>query len=502
MTKNDVDIDVEIKIQHNKRIKGLTHRIDYLGFLDLNDVVNIKMFEENRKRIYDKMKVHITDKKSFIFLQGGKSLYRYDTDVEYIFRQESFFYYLFGINEPNMYGGICLETGDSYLFVPRLEESYEIWSGDRKTLEFYKEKYGIDHVDYTDSVMHGLHNINVQVIHVMDGENMYSRRKLEKVIFQGIENFVINDSILYRELCESRAIKSEKELELLRFVNRISCEAHIEVMKNMKYLGSEHEIEAMFLHYIAKHYGCRHVSYGCICCSGHNGAILHYGHAAQPNDRPIGAEDQMMLLDMGAEYYCYGSDITCSFPRTGKFTEDQKLIYDAVLAAQTSTTLMCRPGVSWNELKYNAQSVIVKHLIDIGIINQMDKQIHELVSVYRLGDVFMPHGLGHLMGMDVHDVDGYESYKEVVEDGKAVVKRFLRPGMVITVEPGIYFIESLYRPILENPEKQQFLNWNTLKRFVNFGGCRLEDDIIITNDGYENMTKIPRTIQEIEEIMK
>lgn len=501
-------INNELADLQNKRIRGLTHCVDPQGFLDQHNKVNISMFIESRKRLYERMKSLETNSeqlnKSMIVLQGGSNSHRYDTDVEYIFRQESTFYYLFGINEPNMYGGISMETGKSYLFIPRYDEKYDVWSGDRKSTSFYKEKYGIDHVDYVDTMSKLLCDEGIQNIHVMEGTNMYSGRNVEKTNFPGINDFVINGSILYSELCELRVIKSPKELELLRFVNQISCEAHINIMKNIKSMESEHEIEAMFLHYIAKYYGCRHVSYGCICCSGHNGAILHYGHASQPNDRPMDDDqNQMMLLDMGAEYYCYGSDITCSFPRTGKFTEDQKLIYNAVLEAQVSTIEIVRPGRSWQDLKYNAQCVIVKHLINIGIINPQGKEIHELVAVHKIGDVFMPHGLGHLMGMDVHDVDGYGSnYNVIGSDGKINTVRVLRSGMVITVEPGIYFIETLYGPFLEDPMKGQFLNWDILKRFVNFGGCRLEDDIIVLDNGCENMTKIPKTIEEIEEIMK
>uniref|UniRef100_A0A2C9L303 Peptidase M24 domain-containing protein n=1 Tax=Biomphalaria glabrata TaxID=6526 RepID=A0A2C9L303_BIOGL len=135
---------------------------------------------------------------------------------------------------------------------------------------------------------------------------------------------------------------------------------------------------------------------------GHNGSILHYGHSGAPNSKRL-EDGDICLLDMGAEYYCYGSDITCSFPANGKFTQDQKAIYDAVLAANRAVLAAVRPGVSWVDMHKLAERVLLEHLVQLGLLKG---NVEDMMRV-RLGAVFMPHGLGHFLGIDTHDCGGY-----------------------------------------------------------------------------------------------
>jgi Xaa-Pro dipeptidase len=231
---------------------------------------------------------------------------------------------------------------------------------------------------------------------------------------------------------------------------------------------------------------------------------LHYGHASAPNDKKVQAGD-MLLLDMGAEYHGYGSDITCSFPASGKFSPQQKIIYEMVLAAQKAVFAAIRPGIIWSEMHRVAEAVIGDHLIKHGFIIPGDKTRDQLIRELHLVALFFPHGLGHLMGLDVHDVGGYPAGEpaRILEPGiqKLRTNRTLKPGMVLTVEPGVYFIEALLRPALADATTKRYLNVDKINEFMAFGGVRLEDDIVITANGCEVLTKVPREVADVEAVM-
>lgn len=254
----------------------------------------------------------------------------------------------------------------------------------------------------------------------------------------------------------------------------------------------EFQGEAVFLHHCYYEGGCRNVSYTCICGSGDNSAILHYGHGAAPNDKQINDGD-MCLFDMGANYFGYAADITCSYPVNGKFTNDQKLIYDAVLAANQAVATQAREGVSWVEMHKLANRVLLGRLKDIGILRG---SVDDMMAA-GVNGVFQPHGLGHLIGLDVHDVGAYLSDcpPRPTEPGVTALRcaRILKTGMYVTIEPGCYFIDHLLDNALADPVKRVFFDEAVLKRFRNFGGVRIEDDVLILKDGIENFTLVPRT---------
>lgn len=460
---------------------------DYDGYLDNNKQVHISMFKENRDKIFYLINKKVNTQGSAIILQGGKDVNIYDTDVEQLFRQESFFTYLFAINEPGYYGAIDLTKNESILFIPKFDESYTVWMGTIKPTDYYKEKYGIDYVYYVDEIANIMIERSINLLYVNVGKNINSDLSLDETQFDGIEQFALDESTLYPLLCECRMQKSEKELNLLRFVNQISSEAHIYVMKQTKYCNRERDLESEFLYYISRKYGCRYVSYTCVCCSGINGAILHYGHAGEPNRRTFFRSD-MLLLDMGAEYFGYDSDITCSFPVNGKFTQEQKDIYNAVLNTQKRIEAEIKSGAKWSNLQKICLQSIAYELINIGLVYQLGKTLDELIDL-GIPQLFMPHKFGHLLGLDTHDVYTVEKNTE------------LKTNMVITNEPGIYFMQTLLTPAFES-EKEQFLNKTKIDQYAQFGGVRLEDDIIVLENGCENITKVPRTIDEVENVMK
>ncbi|VDO91527.1 unnamed protein product [Haemonchus placei] len=216
---------------------------------------------------------------------------------------------------------------------------------------------------------------------------------------------------------------------------------------------------SIFRHASYYHGGCRHLAYTCIAASGCNGSILHYGHANAPNEKEI-RDGDMCLFDMGPEYNCYASDITTSFPANGKFTDKQKIVYNAVLEANRAVFKAARPGVRWTDMHLLSEKVILTHLQKAGLLTG---DIDEMVNA-RLGAVFMPHGLGHLIGLDVHDCGGYL--------GDALPRSQL---------PGLKSLRTT----------------RTLKERM----VRIEDDVVIWEKGNENLSDLPRTVEEIEHFM-
>jgi len=211
-------------------------------------------------------------------------------------------------------------------------------------------------------------------------------------------------------------------------------------------------------------------------------------------------EGDMVLFDMGTTYHCYVADITCSFPVGGKFTEDQKAIYNTVLKANRTVMKHMKPGVFYTDMHKLALRVICEELTKIGILQGDQKEMEE----NWVGALFMPHGLGHLMGIDTHDCGGYpEGTERIMKPSIKSLRigRKLEEGMSLTVEPGVYFIESLLLPALENPQLNKFLCKEKILSLMNFGGVRIEDDVVVTKDGIELLTQVPRTVEEIELFM-
>ncbi|KAI8614842.1 peptidase M24, structural domain-containing protein [Chytriomyces sp. MP71] len=456
--------------------------------------------------------------------KGGEESFRHDTDHEHLFRQESHFHYLFGVNEPNLYGALDFNTGLSYLFVPRLDVEYEVWCGKVQSNEAYAAKYGIDRVHYVDelaTVLQGLVGARVKhegevttttttkgtgAIHILSGTNSDSKRAIVTVdmdFTKGKFAPVVDVSLLFKVMVEARAIKTDEELVVLRHVNRLSSLAHINVMRQVKPGMHEFQLESLFLSYCSFEGGCRYSAYTCICGTGANGAILHYGHAAAPNNKQI-RDGDMCLLDMGSEFHCYASDITCSYPANGRFTTRQRGIYTAVLNALVAVRNNLREGVEWVDMHLLAERKIVEGLVEVGIVHLSEGTTVQDAIDAEVGALFFPHGLGHMMGMDTHDCGGYpEGRERINRPGLRSLRmnRVLKAGMVLTNEPGCYFIEALLRPALENPKQACFLNRELVLSYLNFGGVRLEEDLIITEQGVENMTQVPREIEEIEQLM-
>ncbi|XP_027341239.1 xaa-Pro dipeptidase isoform X3 [Abrus precatorius] len=425
--------------------------------------VTMELHLRNREKLLTSLRQHLSLSSrplhGFVLLQGGEEQIRHDTDHIELFRQESYFAYLFGVNEPGFYGAIDLGTGDSILFAPRLPAEYAVWLGEIKSLFYYKEHYMVSTACFIDEIASVLQQrylgLGKPLLFLLHGLNTDSNNFSRPAEFQGIDKFDKDLTTLHPILTECRVIKSDLEIALIQYANDISSEAHVEVMRKTKVGMKEYQLESTFLHHTYMYGGCRHCSYTCICATGENSAVLHYGHAAAPNDKTL-EDGDMALFDMGAEYHFYGSDITCSFPVNGKFTIDQSFIYSAVLDAHNAVISAMKPGVNWVDMHILAEKVILESLkkghVILGDVDDM--------MADRLGAVFMPHGLGHFLGIDTHDPGGYlKDLERRKEPGLKALRtiRDLREGMVITVEPGCYFIDALLLPAMNSPETSSLL---------------------------------------------
>ena len=290
------------------------------------------MHKEHRGKLLGLMRAAGAGAGGLVLLQGGVAKERNDTDHEPIFRQESNFHYLFGVAEPDCYGTIATDTGFATLFIPRLPDEYAVWMGAIASLDDFQRKYEVDAVRYVDELPAAIAEIKPSTVYVYSGVNTDSRANGVPATFEGIEAYAVNDSILHPSLFEARVTKTEWEKKALQFANKMSSAAHVHVMRKVTPGMMEYQMEADFIHYCYYHGGMRHQAYTSICGCGPNGAVLHYGHAGAPNNRKIKKGD-MILTDQGLEYYCYASDITCSYPANGQFTAEQRGIYEAVLDA-------------------------------------------------------------------------------------------------------------------------------------------------------------------------
>ena len=418
-------------------------------------------FLNNRKNFIKNLKERLVSipENSFLFLMGGKDLYRYDNDDELMyFIQESNFYYLTGVLEANYYATINLTDATFSLYIPQPSEREKIflhW----ETLEQIAEKYNevIDH-----------------------------------------------DELIYEILADTRTRKSTEEIELLKYINKATIEAHIDTMKKIYQNISkgkeliERDVENFFFSYIRSKLYSRNHPYEHICGCGVDGATLHYIN----NDKKL-EKGKLILMDMGGLAAGYVSDVTSTVPVSGTFDETQKKIYNIVLDANREVMKRAKPGVSWVDMHLAAEEVILTGLKNLGLLKgDVKEMLNNRVCYY-----FMPHGLGHLMGLDVHDVGGYLSFTPERSKEKGLdclrTARILEKNMILSDEPGIYFIPYLLEKGFNDEKVKKYFVQDEIKKYYEFGGVRIEDDILITDDGCVNLTEgLPRTVEEIEKTMK
>mmetsp|Transcript_40054 Transcript_40054/g.45947 ORF Transcript_40054/g.45947 Transcript_40054/m.45947 type:complete len:262 (-) Transcript_40054:32-817(-) len=247
-------------------------------------------------------------------------------------------------------------------------------------------------------------------------------------------------------------------------------------------------------------YNCKFSHYYPICACGPNPSTLHY-----IINSDILPETSMCLIDMGQGLHGYGADITCSYPTNGVFTEKQKQIYNLVVKANRMVLAQLKPGIKWPDMHLLAERVILEGLKDLEIVHgDVDEMIEN-----RVGFLFMPHGLGHLLGLDVHDVGGYLHHHPPRSDKWGLKNlRFAREmeeNLVLTVEPGCYFIKSVLvdRAVDTGIDIDKYVNVDKAMEYAKeVAGVRIEDDVVITSDGCRNLTIVPRSVEQVEACMR
>lgn len=521
-----------------------------------------------------------------LLVKGGDVLPVYDTDGEILLRQEAFFHHLFGVEEEGFLGALNLDDGTTALFAPRLPDAYAVWFGSLHPPSHYCDLYGVDECVYKDELKGWLSSKSPSELHVLAGKNTDSGADAAALAPSDAAELAPEGCALMRggaafeALVEARVHKTPGEVEVIEYVNVAASRAHVSLMRecarraaaaanananaNEKSISNnpeegegeeevmrEFQLEALFQYETYSRSGCRFQGYTPIVASGGNAAILHYGHSGAPNDGPVLRKD-LVLVDAGCEYYRYTSDITCTWPASGKFTADQRLVYEAVLGAHKAVINGARPGVSWLEMHALAYREILTALTNGGLLRgDVDAMLEA-----EVGGLFMPHGLGHFLGLSTHDVGGYDGGASGGsgeggggggEEGAAPpppqkwpsrvdrpgfrslrTARLLEPGMVITVEPGCYFsFEALLDPVLKEEEEEEqgggegegddaaaaaaralrrrqrtfFVLPGPIERFRGFGGVRLEDNVLITADGCRSLTDVPRSVEDVERVM-
>ena len=470
-------------------------------------------FLVNRQNFIKNLKEHLVSlpENSYLFLMGGKDLYRYDNDDElHYFIQESNFYYLTGVLEANYYATINLTDASFSLYIPQPSEREKIflhW----ETLEQIAEKYKCSTFDLTQLPLE-IKRLNPNKLYVLNGTNSDSGNKVltcDYVFPAPYEKFneiIDHDELIYEILADTRTKKTTEEINLLKYINKATVEAHIDTMKKIYQKIStqqkiiERDVENYFFSYIRSKLYSRNHPYEHICGCGVDGATLHYIN----NDQEL-KSGQLILMDMGGLAAGYVSDVTSTVPVNGTFTQEQKDIYNIVLEANQEVKKNAKPGVSWLDMHLLAEKVILTGLQKLGFLDG-SADVQEMVN-NRVCYYFMPHGLGHLMGLDVHDVGGYLSFTPERSKEKGLdclrTARILEKDMVLSDEPGIYFIPYLLEQGFKDEKVSKYFVQDKIKEYYNFGGVRIEDDILITEDGCVNLTEgLPRTVEEIQNAMK
>lgn len=436
-------------------------------------------------RHFSQKKTVAADKVAFFMSGEDLELYQYCDQTKPL-RQNRYFFYLSGVDIPGSH--VLYDAGADHLtlFLPNIDYDDVMWSGLPLLVEDALKKYDVDEVKYASELKH-------RVGKLADAGYKVYTTDLNKWN-EPVQSFLTgDDEDFFFALDESRLIKDWYELELMRHAAKITDKCHLAVMSATPIETNETHIHAEFM-YHALRQGSKHQLYDPICCSGPNCSTLHY----VKNDDDV-ANKSSVLIDAGAEWSCYACDVTRCFPVNGDWTPEHLAIYNIVRKMQSTTMSMIKPGALWDDIHLAAHRVLITEFIKLGIFRDVPEE--ELFDS-AVSASFFPHGLGHLLGMDTHDVGGYANYDDPDPKLRYLrLRRVLRKGMVLTDEPGVYFSPFLLKDTLENPEKAKYINREVLDKYWYIGGVRIEDDLLVTADGYENFTKITSDPDEISKIV-
>lgn len=398
-------------------------------------------------------------------------------DVEHVYRQDSDFQYLSGFPEPEAVLALIpgRAEGEYVLFCRERNPERELWDGLRAGQAGALRDYGADQafaIDEIDEILPGLIEGRSRVYYALGASAEFDRQlvgwlsSIRSRARQGATppgEFAALDQLLH----EMRLIKSEAEIAVMQAAAEISARAHVRAMQASRAGLYEYHLEAE-LDYEFRKGGAKMPAYGSIVAAGRNACILHY----RENDAEL-RDGDLVLIDAGCEIDCYASDITRTFPVNGRFSVEQRAIYELVLAAQAAACAEIAPGKHWNQAHEASVRTITAGLLELGLLAG---EVEALIAAEAYKPFYM-HRAGHWLGMDVHDVGNYKV---------GGTWRALQPGMVLTVEPGIYIAH-------DNAAVEP--RWRGI-------GVRIEDDVVVTAEGCRVLTGgVPKTVAEIEALM-
>ena len=433
-------------------------------------MITRKEFGRRRKQL-----MRMMGKDTIAIIPTASELLR-NRDVEFPFRADSDFYYLTGFHEPDAVAVLIpgRPHGEYLLFCRERDPEMETWTGKRAGTQGAVDDFDADDafpVGDIDEILPGLMERCERVFYTMGSRPQFDQRVMEwlnrlregaRTGLRAPDEFVSLEHLLH----DMRLYKSRSEIRVMRTAARVACRAHIRAMQSCRPDMSEFEVEAELLHEFRR--AGMVPAYSSIVGGGANGCVLHY-----TENNAVLQDGDLLLIDAGAEYDCYASDVTRTFPVNGRFSAAQQALYEVVLAAQTAAIKKVRAGNHWNAPHQAAVRVLTRGLVKLGILKGKPAELIRNEAYRR----FYMHRTGHWLGMDVHDVGDYKV-------GGAW--RELEPGMVLTVEPGLY-IPAGSRGIAKKW-------WNI--------GIRIEDDVLVTRDKPDVLSKAaPRTVAEIEALM-
>lgn len=436
-------------------------------------VVPIAEYQRRRNALLKRLED--ADEPAIAVIAGAELVTR-SNDTEYPFRQNSDFYYLTGFNEPDAVLVLAPHAEvQVQLYCQPKDPQQEVWHGRRLGVARAVEQLGVD-------VAHPIDELDEHLWQLFDGVHTVYCDHSQQDFFQHLLGIAaelrssgkrgVQPPLRWQNcapwLHRMRLVKSEAEIQVMREAARISVRAHQRAMRFVKAGRFEYQVAAELHHEFAMH-GAAAPAYGTICGSGENACILHYTENSDELK-----DGDLLLIDAGAEYQGYAADITRTFPVNGKFTEPQRQLYEVVLRAQEASLAVIKPGGTLQQAQEVASRALTEGLVELGILNGSVNENMQQATYRR----FFIHGLGHWLGLDVHDVG------DVRRGDKSTP---FQPGMVLTVEPGLYIPQDA-----TDVEAQ----WRGL-------GIRIEDDVVVTVDGHENLTaEVPKVVAEIEAWMQ
>ncbi len=437
-----------------------------------------------------------------LFLGNVDCAFNYPAN-QYHFRQDSHFLYFFGLQNPGFAGVIDFDNGKDYIFGNDFDIDDIIWMGVQPKVKELAAEAGVENTSTYDDLTTFIESVKKEgrKVHYLPpyrGETVIELTRLLDIPNADVKGAASVE--LIKGVVKLKEIKSDKEIAEIEKAIDVAYDMHTTSMKMAMPGTVEQEIAGAIEGISLALAGP--VSFPIILSQ--DGQTLH--NHSHHNTLEVG---RMMVTDAGSETHeCYSSDITRTVPVGGKFDERQAGIYQIVLDANMAAIEAIKPGIKYRDVHFIAARVIIEGLKKAGL---MKGDVDEALKA-EAHTLFMPHGLGHMMGMDVHDMEGLgedfvgydENTKRATTFGTAYLRlgKELKPGFVLTVEPGIYFIPDLIDQFRKEGKFTDFVNYDKLETYKDFGGIRIEDDILVTETGHRVLGKpIPKTIEEIETIM-